>query len=166
MLPESLQHACRWLQDLPLSQDIRESQWLFPIIETIHVLALVLVVGSISMVDLRLLGLRGRERAFSKIAGEMLPWTWCAFAFAAVAGLLMFCSKAAAYAANVPFQLKVLCLGLAAVNMLIFHSLSDKRIAEWDMGTPPTRAKIAGAVSLMLWFTIVAAGRWIGFTVR
>jgi hypothetical protein len=164
MLPEGIRHACHWLQGLPLSQQIAESEWLFPTIETIHVLAFVLVVGSIAAVDLRLLGLRGREPPASQVIREMLPWTWSAFAIAAMAGCLLFASKAATYAANWPFQLKMLCLGLAAINMLVFHSVGNRRQSEWDTAATPLAAKLAGGVSLALWVTIVAAGRWIGFT--
>jgi hypothetical protein len=164
MLPDGIHHACQWLQSLPFSQEIAESEWLFPTIETLHVLALVLVVGSIALVDLRLLGLRACERPFSQVAREMLPWTWTAFAVAAMAGGLMFASKATTYAANVPFQLKMLCLGLAAINMLAFHCVGNRRQSEWDTTATPLAAKLAGGLSLALWVTIVAAGRWIGFT--
>jgi hypothetical protein len=164
MLPERIRGLCVWLQELPLSGNVRESEWLFPTIETVHVLALVLVVGSICAVDLRLLGLRARQRPFSQIAREMLPWTWSAFCVAAAAGLLMFASKAVTYAGNLPFQLKMLCLLLAGLNMAAFHWIGYRRIDEWDAGKAPPGAKFAGAASLTLWVVIVAAGRWIGFT--
>src|SRR5882757_5725175 len=103
----ALEHALTRLQDLSLPTQIRESDWLFPTIETVHVFALVLVVGTIMTVDLRLLGVANKERPFSELAGEMLPWTWVAFAVAAVAGLLMFSSKALTYYANIPFRIKM-----------------------------------------------------------
>ena len=165
MLSEGIREACHWLQDLPLSVAVRESEWLFPTVETIHVLALVLVVGSISTIDFRLLGLGNRHRPVSHVAREMLPWTWSAFVIAAVAGFMMFASKAVKYIDNVPFRLKMLCLVLAAINMLVFHWISSRRMAEWDTGRTPGAAKFAGAASLTLWISIVAAGRWIGFTI-
>jgi hypothetical protein len=143
---------------------IRESDWLFPTIETVHVFALVLVVGSIITVDLRLLGLANRDRPFSQLAREMLPWTWSAFVVAASAGVLMFSSKAVVYFSNIPFRLKMLCLLLAGMNMLWFHWAGTRRLAAWDASMPPPRARFAGAASLLLWSSIVAAGRWIGFT--
>ena len=152
------------LQDLNLPTQIRESVWMFPTIETVHVFALVLVVGSIMTVDLRLLGLANRERPFSQVAAEMLPWTWTAFGVAALAGLLMFSSKALTYYGNIPFRLKIVCLLLAGMNMVLFHWLGVRRLATWDHQRPPWSAKMAGGASLLLWTTIVAAGRWIGFT--
>jgi len=152
------------LQDLNFPTQIRESVWMFPTIETVHVFALVLVVGSIMTVDLRLLGLTNKERPFSQVAAEMLPWTWAAFGVAALAGMLMFSSKALTYYGNIPFRLKMVCLLLAGINMVLFHWLGVRRLATWDHQRPPWSAKVAGGASLLLWTTIVAAGRWIGFT--
>jgi hypothetical protein len=160
----ALEQALTRLQDLSLPTQIRESDWLFPTIETVHVFALVLVVGTIMTVDLRLLGFANKERPFSQVAGEMLPWTWVAFAIAAVAGMLMFSSKALTYYSNIPFRLKMVCLLLAGINMVLFHWLGTRHIEAWDRGRPPRAARLAGGASLLLWTTIVAAGRWIGFT--
>ena len=160
----ALVQALTRLQDLSLPTQIRESDWMFPTIETVHVFALVLVVGTIMTVDLRLLGLANKERPFSQVASEMLPWTWVAFSIAALAGMLMFSSKALTYYGNIPFRLKMVCLLLAGVNMAMFHWLGTRHLAAWDRGRPPLAAKFAGGASLLLWTTIVAAGRWIGFT--
>jgi hypothetical protein len=160
----SLEQTLATLQDLNLPTQIRESVWMFPTIETVHVFALVLVVGTIMTVDLRLLGLANRERAFSELAAEMLPWTWTAFAVAVIAGMLMFSSKAVTYYGNLPFRLKMICLLLAGINMLMFHWVGTRNLAAWDRGRTPRSAKFAGAASLTLWITIVGAGRWIGFT--
>jgi hypothetical protein len=160
----AVEDALTRLQDLGFPTEIRESVWMFPTIETIHVFALVLVVGSIMTVDLRLLGLTNKERPFSELAGEMLPWTWVAFSVAACAGLLMFSSKALTYYGNIPFRLKMLCLLLAGINMVLFHWLGTRHLETWDRKQPPRSAKFAGGASLLLWTSIVAAGRWIGFT--
>lgn len=160
----ALEQALTRLQDLSFPTQIRESDWLFPTIETVHVFALVLVVGTIMTVDLRLLGVANKERPFSRVAAEMLPWTWTAFAIAALAGMLMFSSKALTYYSNIPFRLKMVCLLLAGINMVMFHWLGARNLADWDRGRPPRAAKLAGGASLLLWTTIVAAGRWIGFT--
>jgi hypothetical protein len=159
-----VEQALTWLQELNFPTQIRESVWLFPTIETVHVFALVLVVGSIMTVDLRLLGLANKDRPFSQVAAEMLPWTWRAFSVAALAGLMMFSSKALTYYGDIPFRLKMLCLLLAGINMLLFQGIGTRRLEEWDDGKPPWPAKIAGATSLLLWVLIVATGRWVGFT--
>jgi hypothetical protein len=160
----SIVEALQRLQDLPFPTEIRESAWLFPTIETVHVLALVLVVGSIAFLDLRLLGWTSRPRRITDLIAETLPWTWSAFAVAATSGALMFSSKAVTYYSNIPFRLKMLCLMLAGFNMIWFHHVSLRRVGGWDHGAPPASARIAGGLSMLLWITIVGAGRWIGFT--
>lgn len=160
----AFEQALTRLQNLGLPTQIRESDWLFPTIETVHVFALVLVVGTIMTVDLRLLGFASKERPYSQVASEMLPWTWAAFGIAALAGMLMFSSKALTYYSNIPFRLKMVCLLLAGINMAMFHWLGTRHLEAWDRGRPPRAAKLAGGASLLLWTTIVAAGRWIGFT--
>lgn len=160
----TIKEACESLQNLSFPTNIRESNWLFPTIETVHVLALVLVVGSIFMVDLRLLGIASRARSVRDVTAQSLPLTWSAFAVAATAGSLLFSSKAVTYYGDFPFRLKMVCLVLAGINTACFHLLTYPRVAEWDLGRPPVRARIAGGLSLVLWIVIVGAGRWIGFT--
>jgi hypothetical protein len=140
------------------------TEWLFPIIETLHVVALTIVFGSIAMVDLRLLGISSRNSTVSRLSGEVLPWTWIAWSAAAVCGTLMFLAKTETYAGNLQFRLKFVCMGLAAVNMLVFHFGAYRQVASWDSGEPPLSAKMAGALSLSLWTGVVFFGRWVGFT--
>jgi hypothetical protein len=153
-----------WLEHRPFAIAIAESTWLFPIVETTHVLALTVVVGSVAMMDLRLLGVGSRSRPASEVIASSLPWAWSAFVVAFTMGALMFASKASTYYVNVPFRIKMICLALAALNMLLFHFFTARGIAGWDNGTPPRAAKVAAACSLTLWIVIVATGRWIGFT--
>ncbi len=144
---------------------IRESTWLFPTIETLHVLTIVLVVGSIMVVDLRLINVASRVRPVSELMNEVLPFTWIAFVFAAITGSLLFTSAAVKYAANWPFRAKMLLLIAAGINMAIFHLGSYRKVALWDRASiTPTGARIAGFVSLAIWVTVVGCGRWIGFT--
>jgi hypothetical protein len=156
--------AITWLEHRPFSIAIAESTWLFPIAETIHVLALTIVIGSVAMMDLRLLGVGQKDRPVSEVIASSLPWAWSAFAVAFIAGSLMFCSKASSYYENVPFRIKAVCLVLAALNMLVFHLFTARGMASWDHGRPPLGARLAAAFSLTLWVVIVATGRWIGFT--
>jgi uncharacterized protein DUF6644 len=152
-----------WLEHRPFAIAIAESTWLFPIAETIHVLALTVVVGSVAMMDMRLLGIGHKDRPASEVIASSLPWAWSAFAVAFTAGSLMFTSKAASYYTNLPFRIKLVCLGLAAINMLVFHFFTARDMAAWDRGKPPLAARLGAAFSLTLWVIIVATGRWIGF---
>jgi hypothetical protein len=159
----SLPDAMHWLQSQPFSVEIAESTWLFPGFETLHVLALTIVVGSVALMDVRLLGI-GQWRPASQVIAGSLPWAWTAFAVAFTAGALLFCSKAVTYYSNIPFRIKMVCMLLAGINMLVFHVLTARRLNQWDTTVPPTGARIAGGISLTLWVIIVAMGRWVGFT--
>lgn len=154
-----------WLGDLPLSQAIATSAYLFPGIESVHVLALGLVFGSIAIVDLRLLNIRFRDQTINSLTERVLPFTWIGFVVAVITGLLMFMADPGRYLGNFPFQIKMIVLALAGVNMLVFHFFTQKRLTGWDQaGFTPPAARVAGALSLTFWIVIVVAGRWIGFS--
>jgi hypothetical protein len=145
--------------------NVSGSEWLFPIVETVHVLALATVFGSIAMVDLRLLGLASRHSAVSRLSAEVLPWTWTAFVIAALSGSMMFISKASTYWHNPQFEVKFLAMALAGLNMLVFQFGVFRRVAGWDTALPtPPAARLAGVLSLGLWTLVIFMGRWVGFT--
>ncbi len=165
MLMLDLPGIATWVENGAIGTAIRESSWLFPTIETCHVIAIVTVVGSITVLDLRLIGLASRNRPVTEVMSEILPWTWCGFIVAAISGSLLFMSKALEYYNDGPFRAKMVLLVIAAINMGIFERFTKAHVAEWDEEhSTPLAAKIAGVVSLMLWVAIVACGRWIGFT--
>lgn len=146
---------------------IQRSSWGFQAVETVHVLAFSLVVGTITIVDLRLLDLASKSCAVTEIMRDCLRWTWIAFFIAAIAGFLMFITKATIYFNDGPFRLKMLLLAAAAVNMAIFHFGIFRSVEKWDKGCPvPTFARIAGAISLTLWIGVLVSGRWVGFSIQ
>jgi hypothetical protein len=153
------------IEEWPLSTTVAGSDLLFPAIETLHVLAIVLVAGTILIVDLRLLRVASKERAVSELVKEVLPWTWSAFAVAVFTGSLMFVSAATKYSHVPAFQLKMVALLIAGVNMAVFHLGAYRRVAGWDSTAfVPIAARVAGALSLFIWVLVIALGRWIGFT--
>ena len=153
-----------WPVAAAMRGETASTEWLFPIIETLHVVALTIVVGSIAMLDLRLLGRSSRGSAVSRLTNEVLPWTWAAWIAAAVCGALMFTAKAQVYAGNLEFRLKFVCMALAGVNMLVFHFGAYRQVARWELQEPPFSARLAGGLSLTLWISVVFFGRWVGFT--
>jgi hypothetical protein len=156
-----------WLEGTPIAVAILENEVLFPWIESFHVLAIALVVGTISIVDLRLIGLASRNRAVTILMREVLPYTWAAFGVAAITGLLLFSSNALKYAHNFYFQAKMALLVLAGCNMVAFHRIGTREIARWDVaGGTPVAAKTLGGISLLVWIAVVVCGRWIGFTLH
>jgi hypothetical protein len=161
-----LEPILQWLQATSFATAISENEILFPWIEAVHVLAITLVVGTILIVDLRLLGLASRDRAVSQLMRDVLPSTWGAFVVALLTGSLMFSSNATTYAHNFYFQGKMIFLALAGLNMVVFHVLG-RHIGHWgEAGSTPLTAKAAGAFSLLLWMCVVGFGREIGFTLH
>ena len=155
------------VQDTSIATAIREGDYLFPWIECVHVLALTLVIGSIAIVDLRLLGIRSRDRAVLETTADVLPITWTAFVIALISGGLMFASNAVTYAHNVFFQVKLCLLAFAGLNMLGYHLVVGRDAASWrSAATTPLKARVVGGASLALWIAIAACGRWIGFTLN
>jgi hypothetical protein len=155
------------LQDSSIATAIREGESLFPWIECVHVLALSVVIGSIALVDLRLLGVASRDRSVAQTTVAVLPVTWTAFVFAVMTGGLLFASNATVYAHNSYFQIKMALIALAGINMTVFHLFVNQGVDGWH--TPaltPLRARFVGALSLCLWIAIAACGRWIGFTLN
>jgi uncharacterized membrane protein len=156
---------CAWLENTSVGTTIRQSTWLFPAIETLHVLATVIVVGSVTMLDLRLLNVAWRDRSIREVHEDVLPWTWSSFAVAAIAGSLLFSSSATKYYHNLPFRMKMVLLVLLAINAAFFETRTYRRIGNSnDEARISFGAKIAGAVGIVLWIAVVACGRWIGFT--
>ncbi len=153
------------LQASALGIFVAESTWAFPTIETLHVIAIVTVVGTVAVMDLRLLGVASRDYAVTALSRDTLPWTWGAFVLAAITGLLLFVSKATSYMANPYFLIKMGLLILAGLNMAIFHAMTWRTVKDWDNAPAlPTGAKVAGALSLFFWILVIFFGRAIGFT--
>jgi hypothetical protein len=148
-----------------LATAIREGLYSFPMLESIHVIGLAIVFGTILIIDLRLLGVASTNRPFQRMAPEIIKWTWVGFAITLLTGALMFTTNATVYYHNTYFRVKMLLLLLAGVNMGIFESTTGRAVAKWGEQVPtPSPARIAAKVSLALWVAIILMGRLIGFT--
>ncbi len=153
-----------WLSNTAVAEAIRNGGSYFPWLECIHVVAIALVLGTIAIVDLRLVGYRSHRKSANLLIAELLPYTWGAFVVAAISGLLMFSANAVGYAHDTRFQFKILLIVLAGINMAVFHTTTYRRIHEWDEAIPtPSPARTAGVVSLCLWIAVAFLGRWVGF---
>ena len=162
-MPEMLAF-CKWLEQTSVAAAIRESLWLFPAIETLHLLGMAALVGTVAVLDLRLWGWRMRRERVSELVSRLLPWAWVGFALQAITGALLFSSEAVKVYTNPAFRLKMLLILLAGAHALVFHGFVYRDVASWDdSATLPAKAKVSGLVSIVLWVGIVAAGRFIGF---
>lgn len=155
---------CQWLEQTTIGTSIRESLWMFPVIETVHIFGIILLVGATSILDLRLMGLTFRDEPVSKLAGRFIPWALAGFIIQVLTGLLLFSSEATKMYGNLGFEIKMALIVVAGVNALIFHSYAYQSVGKWDNDpVGPLSARAAGLISILLWFGIVAAGRWIAY---
>ena len=154
-----------WLEASGLATRIRDSNYLFPLLESTHVFGLALVFGTISIIDLRLLGIASTQRPFQRMASDILKWTWAAFVLTALTGALMFITNAPVYYHNFFFRTKMVLLALSGINMLVFELTAGRTIHGWDRApSAPRVGKAVAALSIVMWIGIIFMGRMIGFT--
>ena len=147
----------RWLVNSPFSHVMNSAEWVFPIVQSLHFVGFALSIGTIAMVDLRLLGIGGDRRSAASLADDLAPWTTLGVVVMLISGPLMFATDAVGCQFNPSFQFKMLCLALA----LVFHYTLHRRAVRPEV--PAIAAKLAAAISLLLWTGVVAGGRMIAF---
>ncbi len=160
----SLLAFCEWLAATEGSIALHESMYMYPIVESSHVLALTLFVGFAVILDLRLLGLILKQVPVSQVADRLLPWTIGGFVVMNITGLLLFYAIPIRTYQSIFFRAKLIFLILAGLNVWLFHSRIYQRIADWDHAIiTPTAARRAGLASLILWGAIIVSGRMIAY---
>lgn len=160
----SLLPLMQWLAEQPASIALRESLYVWPLIESSHVLTLAVFVGTAAMLDLRLLGVSFGSVPASAFTSRILPWTRVSFALMTVTGLLLFYATPVRNYQNLFFRIKVILLMAAGLNVWLFHSRIHQRVAAWDLDTvPPRAARVAAVVSLAAWAGVVVAGRMMAY---
>lgn len=154
----------QWLAATRGSIALHESQYMYPLIESTHVLTLGLFVGTAVLVDLRLLGLTLRGVPVSQVLRRLLPWTAAGFVIMVITGVLLFYAIPVRTYHSIFFRIKVVMLVLAGVNVWVFHRRVQRTIDEWDTAAvTPRAAKAAAAISLVLWTGIIVAGRMTAY---
>ena len=153
-----------WLQHSATGQFMQNSLWPFPVVETIHIIGIVVLVGSVTILDLRLLGLMLMREPVSALTRRIMPWAWAGFSIQIVSGFLLFATEPEKLYTSIPFRLKMLMIALVGVNALLFHGLVYRDVKSWDSAADtPLGAKVSGGFSILLWLGIITAGRWIAF---
>jgi hypothetical protein len=159
-----VQHLCQLIYDSGFGTALRESDYAFSIVESIHVLAITLLVGTIILLDLRMLGVVLRGVSVTRIARAVFPLVWTGFAIMFVSGLLLFWAEAAKMYTNPAFRVKIVLLALVGLNPLIFHTTIYRRVHEWEvLRYAPWRARGAAIASITLWAGVIVAGRAIAY---
>jgi hypothetical protein len=142
---------------------MRQWLWLYPIVEIVHIVGIVLLVGAAAMFDLRLLGV-SPGLPVAEMARHLLPWARLGLGVVAVTGATMFVAHATEFAVNPAFQLKLGLIVAACLNAAVFHRWPFRAVSAWNVGAhPPAAAKCAAVLSLTLWAGVISCGRLLAY---
>lgn len=157
---------CQWIEATSVGVWVRESLYGFQILTATHIIGVALSAGAFAWFDFRLLGLALQRVPVSSVYRRIIPIATVGFAVAFVSGGLLFIGYAVPAYHNLAFRLKMSAMGLAGVNALVYHFVTERGIVTWNNGpAPPTAAKLAGALSLALWTSVILGGRMVAYTI-
>ena len=162
--PSLIHDFAAWVDTHAWSTALHESLWVYPLVESTHVLTLMLFVGMLAMVDLRMLGVAFRDTPVSELTSRLLPWSVAGFVIMVGTGVLLFYAIPVRTAHSVWFRVKVVLLIAAAINAWWFHRRVSKDRERWDaQEKPPLGVRLAAATSLGVWTGVIVAGRMIAY---
>jgi len=164
MRTRALLDFCSWLEETPLSQAIQSAGWIVPTVQTVHILSIAAVLSSVLMIDLRLMGLLGRDQPLARVSARFRPVIWRTLPVLLATGAVMIVGEPARSLANPVFQLKMALLVAAMIVTLSYQVPLGRNPAFWEGSTGRRgAAQIIAVLSLLLWTGIVFAGRWIAY---
>jgi len=150
-----------WCEQTAIGEAIRSSQWLFPVIESVHLLGLVVIAGAVLVVDMRLLGLGLRQQPVAQLARDARPWMIGSLIVMLTTGILLFLAEATKCYYSPAFAVKMISLLLA----ITFTFTVRRKVALADEGrVGPLWSRLVAVVSVALWSGVGIGGRWIGFS--
>jgi len=163
----SLFTICQWIQQSSVGTQIRESTYVFPLIEATHVLGLAVSVGTIAIVDLRLIGATMTKEPVTDVIEQLQPWTLSGFAAMFISGALLFWSEAARLYPSYSYRFKFLFMFMLGVNALLFHSTTYRSVDKWNNhAVTPFRARMAGWIGITFWAAVIFCGRWTAYNLK
>lgn len=153
-----------WLDGTPLAAAMRGDLWLYPIVEIVHIVGFVVLVGAVLMFDLRLLGI-SKSLPVRSLGRHLLPWSVSGLLLVVPAGVMMFSAHPHEFVASNVFRLKLAIIGIAAINAAWFHAGIYRSVDGWDTAVPaPMGAKAHAVLSIALWISVIACGRLLAYT--
>lgn len=153
----------QWLEDSQLAASIRQSLWLYPALEIVHITGIVLLVGPALLFDFRLMGFT-KSIPVTHLARHLLPWSRMSlFALIIPSGFLLFITNAVSLGDDFRFWLKMILLLIAILNAFIFHKFIYPRSHRENFLALPSKAKISGIVSILLWLGVITCGRMLAY---
>ena len=151
--------CCRWLENTPWGVTIRDSAWMYPVIQWVHFVGLSMWLGTSLTVDLRLMGVGERRLTATELSHGLFAWSWIGFCVALLGGFLLFSAEATTYVSNTAFNLK---LAVVTPLALMWHVVVQKKAQTWTQtGHTSAIGKWAGVIEFVLWISVVAAS--VGF---
>lgn len=160
----SLHQFCSWLQATPLSLAIQGTSWVVPLVQTVHILSIAAVLSAVLMIDLRLIGVLGRDQSIARVSRRFRPTIWRTLPILLVSGVVLIIGEPSRSLENSVFQLKMALLATAILVTLAHQVPLRKDPTYWDpAGGRRMAVRIIAAISLFSWSGIVLAGRWIAY---
>jgi hypothetical protein len=161
----SLLTACEWLENTQVGVLVRESLYGFQLLVGIHILGLTISAGTLVWLDLRLAGVSMPRYPVSSLYRRLMPLTLAGFCLMFISGAVLFTGFATKAYGNVYFRLKLAAIVLAGVNALVYHLVTERRIAHWnEAARPPQPVRFAGVISIVMWAIVIMAGRMMSYT--
>ena len=156
----------QWLSETAASAAIRSVDWLIPLLQTIHILAIAMVMSSLLMIDLRILrGTRAQSQSIADAAHRFEPWIWSGLIVLAASGVTLIVAEPQRTLPNAVFQTKMILLVLAVATTCALR-MSLRRSADFhrNSGNASGAAKRLAVGAFILWCAVAAAGRFIAYT--
>ena len=154
--------ALQWLEASSWAVNIRQSAWLYPVLEIIHIVGIVLLVGPALMFDLRLLGF-AKKLPVPALSLHLLLWSRRSLLLVIPSGIFLFITNAETLGYDPVFWLKLILLIVAALNALLFHRLIFPVASSPDEFIVPRSAKITATISIIVWLAVIACGRLLAY---
>ena len=155
---------CDWLSQTPVSVMFQTVQWIIPMVQSVHILAIAVVMSSVVMVDLRLMGLMGHSQSITGLSRRFLPWVWWSLAVLLVSGAMLITAEPRRDLLNPVFQAKMGLLVLAMAVTAVFQLTVARNREIWDLSpNRRTGAWVTAVASLLVWTAIIGCGRWIAY---
>ncbi|HWF11437.1 MAG TPA: DUF6644 family protein [Bryobacteraceae bacterium] len=163
----SLFTICQWIQNSDIGTSIRESTYVFPLVEATHVLGLAVSVGTIAIVDLRLIGAVMTDEPVTDVIEQLQPLTLGGFLVMFLSGALLFWSEAARLYPSYSYRTKFVFIFLLGINALLFHFTTYKNVDQWNNDKlTPLRARMAGWIGITFWAVVIFMGRWTAYNLK
>jgi len=162
-MPHWLSVFCAWLKSTPLSQRLQPIEWLVPLVQVIHILAICAVITSVLIIALRLVGFVSRDRSLAQMSARFLPVIWCALPVLLLTGSLLIIIEPVRSLGSVAFQLKMALVAAGIIILLVYQRALARDPTRWERPGSRLGAGLVAIVSLLPWIGIIFAGRWIAY---